>query len=185
MKKINVSREDILKIGMELLISGNVMSLTIRDLSGQTGVSVGTLYNYFGDKEQLQKEVLGYFWKEAMHQESSLDYANIDFITHIERSYSVFFKNFHKILKAIGKNASNITNKYDIPDSFPIKHIAEKLESWISSVMELHEDELKKIESKCTRTEINDYIVDSYMGNLLRGDYNLGIAAKVLRAYLS
>jgi len=45
MKKVDVSREDILKIGLELLTSGTVRTLTLRDLASRTGVSVGTLYN--------------------------------------------------------------------------------------------------------------------------------------------
>ncbi|HHY28230.1 MAG TPA: TetR/AcrR family transcriptional regulator [Desulfitobacterium dehalogenans] len=184
MKRIDVSREDILKIGMELLTSGNVRTLTLRDLSSQTGVSVGTLYNYFGDKEQLQREVLGYFWKIAMHQESILNCDNIDFISHVEQSYSLFFKNLQKINSSMSNNTSNIANKCDIQANFPMKHIAEKLESWIERLMELHNNELKEVEMKCTRAEIINYIVDTYMGNFLRGYDNLGIAMKVLRAYL-
>ena len=185
MKKIDVSREDILKIGMEQLTSGNVRTLTLRDLSSQTGVSVGTLYNYFGDKEQLQREVLGYFWKLAMLQESVLNSDNIDFIGHIEQSYSLFFKNFQKIHGAMSNNTSNTANKCDMQADFPMKHISEKLESWVEMLMEFHNAELKEVEAKCTRTEIINYIVDTYMGSFLRGDDNLGIAMKVLRAYFS
>ncbi|WP_148265293.1 TetR/AcrR family transcriptional regulator [Desulfosporosinus orientis] len=184
MKIIDVSREDILKIGMEMLTSGNVRSLTLRDLSSQTGVSVGTLYNYFGNKEQLKREVLGYFWKLAMHQESVLDCENIDFISHVEQGYSIFFRNFQKIHNSMSNNTSNTANKCDMQANFPVKHISEKLESWIDRLIEFHTDELKKIEAICTRTEIINYIADSYMGSFLRGDNNLGIAMKVLRAYL-
>ena len=71
MKKIDVNKEDVLKIGVEMLTSGSVKNLTLRELSNKTGVSVGTLYNFFGDKEQLQREALGYFWKTTMLQEFS------------------------------------------------------------------------------------------------------------------
>jgi AcrR family transcriptional regulator len=184
MKKIDVSREDILKIGMELLTSGNVRTLTLRNLSSQTGVSVGTLYNYFGDKEQLQREVLGYFWKIAMYQESILNCDNIDFISHVEQSYSLFFENFQKIYSAMSNNKSNTANKHDMQANFPMMHISEKLESWIEKLMEFHNDELIIMETKCTRMEISNYIVDAYMGSFLRGNDNLGIALKILRAYL-
>lgn len=184
MKRVDVSREDILKIGMELLTSGNVRTLTLRDVSSQTGVSVGTLYNYFGNKEQLQREVFGHFWKSAMYQDSILNCDDIDFISHVEQSYSSFFKNFQKIQNGMSNNTSNTTNKCDTQTNFPMKHISEKLESWIETLMEFHNDELKEVELKCTRTEIINYIVDTYIGNLLRGHDNLGIAMKVLRAYL-
>ena len=185
MKKIDVGREDILKIGIERLTSGDVRTLTLRDLSSQTGVSVGTLYNYFGDKEQLQREVLGYFWKLVMNQESVLNCNNIDFISHVEQSYSLFFKNFQKVHSAMSNNSSNTTNKCDIQTIFPLKHISEKLESWVEMLIEFHDDELKVVEAKCTRTEIINYIVTTYIGSFLRGDENLGIAMKVLRAYFS
>ncbi len=184
MKRVDVSREDILKTGMELLTSGNVRTLTLRDISSQTGVSVGTLYNYFGNKEQLQREVLGYFWKSAMYQDSILNCDDIDFISHVEQSYSLFFKNFQKMHNSMSKNTSNTANKSETQTNFPMKHISEKLESWVETLMEFHNDELKEIELKCTRTEIINYIVDTYMGSLLRGHDNLGFAMKVLRAYL-
>jgi len=185
MKKIDVSREDILKIGMELLTSGTVKTLTIRDLASRTGVSVGTLYNYFGDKEQLQREVLGYFWEKAMYQEGILNCDNIDFIDHVEQSYSLFYKNFQKIHGAVSNNPSNPVNKCDMQANFPVKHINEKLESWVEVLVDLHKDELKELEAKCSRTEIINYIVAIYMGRFLRGDDDLGIAMKVLRAYFS
>ena len=49
MKKIDIGKEDVLKIGVEMLTSGQVKALTLRELSTQAGVSVGTLYNFFGD----------------------------------------------------------------------------------------------------------------------------------------
>lgn len=185
MKKVDVSREDILKIGLELLTSETVRTLTLRDLASRTGVSVGTLYNYFGDKEQLQREVLGYFWEKAMYQEGILNCGQIGFIDHVEQSYSLFFKNFQKIHGAISNNSSSTANKCDMQANFPMKHINEKLECWVEELADLHTDELKEIEAKCSRTEIINYIVAIYMGSFLRGDDDLGIAMKVLRAYFS
>ncbi len=183
MKKIDVGREDILKIGIERLTSGDVSTLTLRDLSSQTGVSVGTLYNYFGNKEQLQREVLGYFWKLVMNQESVLNCNSVDFINHVEQSYSVFFKNFKKVHSSMTYNSSSTTKKSEIQTIFPLKHISEKLESWVEMLIELHVDELNAVSEKCTRTEIVNYIVTTYIGSFLRGDENLGIAMKALRAY--
>ncbi|MFV0516205.1 MAG: TetR/AcrR family transcriptional regulator [Aminipila sp.] len=185
MKKIDVGREDILKIGIERLTSGDVRTLTLRDLSSQTGVSVGTLYNYFGNKEQLQREVLGYFWKLVMNQESVLNCNSVDFINHVEQSYSVFFKNFKKVHSSMSYNSLSTTKKSEIQTIFPLKHISEKLGSWVEMLIEFHVDELNAVSEKCTRTEIVNYIVTTYIGSFLRGDENLGIAMKALRAYFS
>lgn len=184
MKKIAVSREDILKTGVEMMTSGNAKTLTLRDLSSKTGVSVGTLYNYFGDKEQLQREVLGYFWRRTMLQEGLLHEDNMDFISHVEKAYGLFFNNFQKINRVMSNTTSNTANKLDIQAAFPMDHIVDKLESWIEGLMDLHDDELKVAASKCTIPEIMHYIVAAYTGNFIAGIDNLGISMKVLREYL-
>ena len=42
-------------------------SLTVRALSDATGVSVGTLYNYFGDKTGLVLRVMDAFWDTTLN----------------------------------------------------------------------------------------------------------------------
>ena len=183
-KKIDVSKEDILKMGLALLTSGNAKSLTLRDLSSQTGVSVGTLYNYFGDKEQLQREIFGYYWKKAMCQENQRSVENIDFITHVEQSYQLFFDHFQKLHGVIcGENAKD-TDKCNMQENFPVKHVSAKLEMWVQNLVALHADELAVKETKCTKEELVDYIVVIFIGNFVRGNDNLGIAMKTLKLYL-
>ena len=183
-KKIDVSKEDILKMGLALLTSGNAKILTLRDLSSQTGVSVGTLYNYFGDKEQLQREIFGYYWKKAMCQENQRSVENIDFITHVEQSYKRFFDHFQKLHGAICQEKANDTDKCNMQENFPVKHVSAKLEMWVQNLVALHADELAVKETKCTKEELVDYIVAVFIGNFVRGNDNLGIAMKTLKLYL-
>ena len=53
MKRAAASLDEVIQRAIELISSDGVSSLTIRGLSEATGVSVGTLYNYFGDKTGL------------------------------------------------------------------------------------------------------------------------------------
>ena len=184
MKKIDVNKEDVLKIGVEMLTSGSVKNLTLRELSNKTGVSVGTLYNFFGDKEQLQREVLGYFWKTTMLQEGALHVADIDFISHIEHAYGLFLTNFQKIHGAMSKNTSKASSNCDILSAFPMMHISKRIESWVEKLMDFHKDELKVVELRCTKAETVNFIVAVFMGSFIQGAESLGIAPKALRAYL-
>lgn len=184
MKKIDIGKEDVLKIGVEILTSGRSKTLTLRELSTQAGVSVGTLYNFFGDKEQLQREVLGYFWKTAMLQEGLLHGDDIDFISHVEEAYGLFLSNFQKIHGVMSQNASTGSRNGDSLSAFPMTHIGKKLETWVEQLMDVHKDELMAIELKCTREELVNYIVATFMGSFIQGAESLGISMKALRAYL-
>lgn len=184
MKKIDVNKEDVLKIGVEMLTTGYAKTLTLRELSNKTGVSVGTLYNFFGDKEQLQREVLGYFWKTTVLQEGIMHGDDIDFIRHVEQAYGLFLTNFQKINGAMSQSDSKTSGNCDILSAFPITHISEKLESWVEKLMDFHKEELKEAESKCKREELVNFIVAAFMGNFIQGSESLGIAAKTLRIYL-
>lgn len=63
-KKIVQPKETILKYAREILETEGYEALNVRNLAKCSGVSVGTIYNYFEDKRVLDMYVMTAFWSE-------------------------------------------------------------------------------------------------------------------------
>ena len=66
MKIITKTRDEILDEALELIAKEGLPQVTIRSLANHTEVSVGTLYNYFVDKDSLLTEIMNHYWKDAI-----------------------------------------------------------------------------------------------------------------------
>lgn len=65
-RRPETSREDILAAATELARKDGLAKLGIRSVAASCGVSVGTIYNYFPDKDALVTGVVGSFWHDAL-----------------------------------------------------------------------------------------------------------------------
>lgn len=69
-KKIAMPKETIVKVARELLETEGYSALSIRNLALKSGVSIGTIYNYFEDKRMLDVHLMTAFWSDY---EASVD----------------------------------------------------------------------------------------------------------------
>lgn len=63
-KKIAMPKETIVKVARELLETEGYSALSIRNLALKSGVSIGTIYNYFEDKRMLDVHLMTAFWSD-------------------------------------------------------------------------------------------------------------------------
>lgn len=63
-KKIAMPKETIVKVARELLETEGYGALSIRNLALKSGVSIGTIYNYFEDKRMLDVHLMTAFWSD-------------------------------------------------------------------------------------------------------------------------
>lgn len=78
-------KETILKVAREILEIDGYSALSIRSLAIKSGVSVGTIYNYFQDKNTLDHYLMSTFWRdfELAVEEICMD-QQLDFFTQLE-----------------------------------------------------------------------------------------------------
>lgn len=61
------SKEALLTTARDITAQEGLLKLTVRKLASATGVSVGTVYNYFPSKKALIEAVIRSVWLEAFH----------------------------------------------------------------------------------------------------------------------
>jgi len=91
MNKIKITKEEILDKALFMAKQNGLEKLNIRSLAKKCGVSVGCIYYYFNNKNDLIIEVVTKFWNEIFIPISTLNYEASDFIEFIKNVYSVLF----------------------------------------------------------------------------------------------
>ena len=66
MRKKITSREKILDAAMEIAIREGVDHVSIRKLAKSCGIGLGSMYNYYPDKENLIRAVSETFWDRIL-----------------------------------------------------------------------------------------------------------------------
>ena len=67
MNTVITSKDDILKSSRELIQQQGWAALNVRSVAMACGVSVGSIYNYFGSKAQLVSDTVESVWHEIFH----------------------------------------------------------------------------------------------------------------------
>jgi AcrR family transcriptional regulator len=66
-KRANLIKEKIMKTTLDLLRTSDPKRIRIADISNMANVSQVTIYNYFGSKEALLREVFKNYVDKAIH----------------------------------------------------------------------------------------------------------------------
>lgn len=116
-KKITDVRRKILEVAAVLFRENEYNNVDMRRISKEVGLAVGTMYNYFPNKENLYVEVFKDSWKKTIKKLDKITYSDkdpiekaIDFIMEMykgkeERKYLSKQVIFHTISKDTGKDA--------------------------------------------------------------------------------
>ena len=67
MNPVVTSKEAILQSCRKILAEQGLSALSMRAVSGQLGIALGTLYNYFSDKDALMLATVESVWKDIFH----------------------------------------------------------------------------------------------------------------------
>jgi AcrR family transcriptional regulator len=81
------SREQILEKTMEIAIREGVDHVSIRKLSTACGIAIGSIYNYFPNKESLIAAVAEQFWSKILADQEMLYRSGMGFTDFLEQYY--------------------------------------------------------------------------------------------------
>lgn len=86
MKKSATSKEELLATAKEIAAREGIGSLNIRRLASESGIAIGTVYNYYPAKGDLIGAVIEDFWRNVFHG-SHFDTESSDFVGSIHEIY--------------------------------------------------------------------------------------------------
>ncbi len=92
------SKEEILKISKELIQNEGTSSISIRKVAKAADIAVGSVYNYFGSKDDLVNEAIESVWREIFHGTQDEDVFNdiISCVTWMYKRMENGSKKYHE-----------------------------------------------------------------------------------------
>lgn len=96
MNRIKITKIQILDNALDLAKDNGLEKISIRKLAEKCGVSVGCIYYYFEDKNELIVELIRKFWDEIFSPISKTDKKNKNFIDFLINTYNVLLVQLSK-----------------------------------------------------------------------------------------
>ena len=185
MKRVAASLDEVIQSAIELVGREGLSSLTIRGLSDATGVSVGTLYNYFGDKTGLILRIMDSFWTMTL---------NVDVVRTLDKPLALpdMLEEVYAILRERSRLFHHdFVRDIHMVESLPAGHpgtranylmaVEEKFRDMIHRFPELAE----RIRERGAEDQLIQFLLDNVMALLSRNAPDLGLFGDVFTAYLA
>lgn len=117
LRKSYIRREDIIKVGREIVSQKGINNINIRLMAEECNVSVGSIYNYFSNKDELLIGIVESIWREIFSKFNRYNledrFSNIvkiffECINEENNKYPMFFSvHFAGMNREAGKSAMN------------------------------------------------------------------------------
>jgi AcrR family transcriptional regulator len=91
MRQKVTSRDKILEAAMEIAIREGVDHVSIRKLANACGIAVGSMYNYYPDKETLISAVSERFWDKILEDQDKIYRHGMGFTMFLEHYYGFLY----------------------------------------------------------------------------------------------
>lgn len=91
MRQKVTSREQILDAALAIAVREGVDSVSVRKLARALDIAVGSMYNYYPDKESLMAAVAETFWGNIMRDQEKLYRKGMTFTVFLEQYYSFLY----------------------------------------------------------------------------------------------
>lgn len=97
MENYNRNYKDvILSEAKDIAMKQGITKINIRSVAKNSGIAIGTVYNYFPSKGELLMAVIEDFWEDAFADVDWRGFANSDFYDNLEKIYSILYHYLHK-----------------------------------------------------------------------------------------
>ena len=85
------SKDAILEKAMEIALSQGIDKVSIRKISAACGISIGSVYNYYKDKESLVTDIAERFWQDIFKDQELLYREGMYFTMFLEQYYILLY----------------------------------------------------------------------------------------------
>lgn len=181
-KLIEDPTASILEVAKEILYDKDrgYAAINMRDIAKKCGIAIGTIYNYFPDKETLMTRLMMDYWNRFLTIVDDIVASEDNFFVRLSRLYanlSDFVSYFHEVF--IASQGKVILKKSDYDN--PTRQLyMQRLLLQITTMVEksgLHNQTL-------SHSEIADFILSNFMTISFLSDYSYELFEKVLRTLL-
>lgn len=100
MNKRVTSREEILDTAMEIAKREGIDGVSIRKIATARGISIGSIYNYYKDKESLNQALAIAFWDKILENQEMVYQRGMGFVPFLAQYYNFLYARLSKYDKS-------------------------------------------------------------------------------------
>lgn len=143
--------ESILEKAEEILYEEGYNSISIRRIAKECNISIGTIYNYFSNKEMLIQKIIMNYWERFYEVFDKIAEEDTDFFIKLREifyEFKIFFEKFSGIWVKVNRDIIDYysNQKYESKKDFMTK-LTSKMEKLINKSID-HEIEDNRVISK-------------------------------------
>lgn len=187
MRRYNYNpKEIILASAKEIALEQGITKINIRSVAQKSGISIGTVYNYYATKADLLFAVIEDFWAEAFEKIEFENSNDRDFYEKIQEVYNnlyTYLQNFKE--NWLDQISLLSTQEKKLGRKKQAKYFA-KICNMIISLMDID----KSISDKVWRNGISkektaEFIFDNMLLNLKKDESDFGFFIAILKKFMS
>jgi Transcriptional regulator len=152
-------REIILCSAKKLIYNEGYDNMTMRKISDECGIGLGTIYNYFPNKINLAFQIMQDFWNEYLVMVDKIDATEHDFFEKIRRIFEQFESFVDMFMELLSRINSDKMKSYKKEEMEGRKDISEKLIRKVEKM--LSDSGLNITVQEMTNNELAKFIVQN------------------------
>ncbi len=175
-------KEIILAEAKEIAINEGISKINIRTVAKNSGIAIGTIYNYFHSKGDLLIAVIEDFWKGAFKEIGLTSFSNGDFYQNLEIIYNILYIYISKLKESWLEQLSLLKSKEKLLGKQKEKEYLEKIHHIILRLMDM--DNNLKAYPWChiiTKEKMTEFIFDNMLIMLKKGEEDIGFFIEILK----
>lgn len=96
MRQKVTSKEQILEVALDIAVREGIDEVNIRKLAKECRIAIGSMYNYYSNKDALIRAVAETFWSAILKDQERLYHSGMGFTMFLEQYYSFLYSRLSK-----------------------------------------------------------------------------------------
>lgn len=175
------SKEAILKVCRDIVASKGLSAVSMRSVAERSQIALGTLYNYFDNKDELLLAAVEDIWKDIFHMDSRCS---------AEQSFPKYVEHFFECVQAGANHYPGFFSAHSIRIANSEK---EKAKSTMGNYFKRMKENMLEVlqadsnvsadafSSSFERSEFIDFVLDNLLMLLVQGKKSCGMLIEIIQ----
>lgn len=175
------SKEAILKVCRDIVASKGLAAVSMRSVADKSQIALGTLYNYYDNKDELLLATVEYIWKDIFHMDSgcSKEQSFSSYVEYIFECVQAGAKHYPDFFTAHSINiAKSQKEKAKSIMGNCFKHIKESMLEVLKADSNVSGDAFS---SSFERSEFIDFVLENLLMLLVQGKKSCGMLTEIIQ----
>jgi AcrR family transcriptional regulator len=179
-------KQTILSEAKEIAIKQGITKVDIRSVAKNSGIAIGTVYNYFPSKGDLLVAVIEDFWEGAFADVDWGSFAYEDFYDNLEKIYNILYIYLNKFKENWLEELSFLKTQEKLLGKQKQTEYFKKIYNRIKDMMEM-DNNIKQYQwtDVISKEKTAEFIFENMIMMLKKGDKNMSFFIEILKKIMS